>query len=282
MFEYLFLCFSPADNGGGDDQGADDVTDQSDVNDNGGDTGGTDTGSDDSVARKAFASRQQKRDYKTQERLSSLEEKLTMLTSRIEDFMEDAPEKTKAGRPPKDESKLLGVVESLNDQIKGLKTDFSSRFDKIEAANAEERAAAERRDLLGALGATPDFIRKVDQGIVVIPDEILNDYDRTKTLVGELGGIKPPVATSSGTSTQSQTDTRSRSVPHRDDSAGTGTVHADKQQHMGIDETITAAEKGIDDLLEKQEGVPDVNDLTKIIELTEKIDDALDKAGGSV
>lgn len=275
------LCFSPEEGGG--DNGDDDAGIKSGGTDDAGSGNGSDnkgSGSNDeqAIARAEYNARAKKREKKVDvlsERMDGIETKLGGLLEKLSEITAvaaDEAEKKKGGRPKGEDTKISEALEGIAFKMDASLTNIHERLDAAEAKDAQRHEADSRRDLLSTAGATPDFIRAVDTGIINIPKDVMEDFDQVSAFIGRFGGF--PAEDGAGDPPPT-TSTRQRSVPLRDGDAGTGTVHADRKTRIGVDETIEALEKEVNETFDKIEGVPSVSDLTKIMKLTDQLEDTL-------
>lgn len=267
-----FISFYPED-GGDKTEDLDEDTSAA-----GKDDKDVDTGSNDEESRRkaheAFLSRDKKRAAKIdllEERMDSSDSKFTEILASISSLM-DTAKKEKGGRPKNEDTKANDILDVLGDRLDKISDNVSSRMDAFEERLKKEKSANIRREILVNAGASPDFLSMVDQGIINVPENALLKYDDTIAFVSRLGGI----TAQNGKVTAPATDTekaRLASVPHRDGDADTGAVHADQKTKLGVDETLATIDKQLDDIFDKQEGPPNVQAVTKMIELAEKADD---------
>jgi len=280
MFELMNLLFpsSPEDEGG---SGKKDDADESDK-----DTGNKDDVDEDNVddepdpeeverARKAAIEQKYKERSKKRDKANvELSNKVTALESKISDLISSLEEvKTNKKSKPKSEDKeteseVTKVLSTLLDKVGSLE----SKIQESSQVAAKEREVAARREFLTDMGASRGFIRKIDQGFINIPDTLWEDnLDGLHTFIEDLNGfdVKATKVADAGGNGKPK-----RTVPHKsvDD---TSAVHADKKSKAGMEETVAAVNKGIDDVFKKakKEGKPlDVDDLTELYKLADKLD----------
>jgi hypothetical protein len=276
MFEYLLkrnLFLSPDDKGT-EDKGSDDGQDD-DASSDGEEISEVEMEN----ARRAFNQRKGNREKnvkvletKLSDYQKTVEEKLSSLTEKLNQLLEDNDTK-KGGRPKNDDTKVNEMIQGLYTAIDGLKTNVTEKFSKIETNMAERDKLSQRRQDLAELGASPEFIRYVEKGVVNIPDSIMGDFDEARTLIGKLGGI-PDVSNGKDTKTVDTKKGTRKSVPHSKAGLDTNAIHADKDTTVGVEEALDTALDEIDKILSK-DGPLDKNDLTKAFKLQEKADDIL-------
>jgi len=248
---------------------------KSDANDN------IDGGSNDEKARQdnraAFESKVRRDKRKEVEELfAEIDSQKTLiedLTSKL-NSLADTTQKNKGGRPKNEDNQNTELLESLGKRIEGLSTDMASRLDTLERNMEADRDANYRRDLLASAGANREFMQLVDQGVINIPNEYLQDFDKLNGLMSKLGGLTAtPKGNGDATSTISTTQ-GDKTVPHRDGDADTGAIHTDKSNQTGVKETLQKMNDDLDKIMDKDDGTPIGKDeLTKAFDIAEKLDD---------